>query len=907
MPERVFLGWDRPLLGLLTGWLLARRDELAGTLVVVPTAQGGRRLREALAEAAGSLLAPRVVTPGHFLRTEEAAPESVELLAWVEVLESIRDWEPYAAAFPVSPGEGEAAGWALGLARSLAGLRSSLQENALTLADAARRLSATVEAERWTVLAEFEKLVERRLGQWGWSSRSEVLARLKPEAGEGIRRIVFAGVPDFPSAVLRRLNGSFVPVTVLIGAPASEQEAFDDYGRPLADSWSERLIAWPGFSQGSVGLTADPRQQAAEALRLVAAARTGSGDLALGSADAQTAGELVRSFGRAGWVLHDPSQALASPLSRWLGGWRNYLANPNAAAAIDLLGFPQSGFLAGGRRAQRVEALSYARDKWLARDRDDMVASTSLTLREREQERLALAASTLETLGNIRLAFLGDGFFQGMRRLLEMIDRGGERSGEVLEVLEWLDEAEPLGDQVRRDPAFWIDVLRATLPDQPLPPPEDRVLDVQGWLELFHEPGRHLVICGMNEGMVPSRASTDAWLPEGTRKILNLSYDGSRAARDAYLLTAMIESRREGGRVDLLLAKSGNGGESLLPSRLLLSAPEAELPGRVGQLFREIEPPDSSLAWTLDEAWKWRPVLEEKDARISVTAFSDYLSCPFRFYLKHVAGMSEPEPERVEWNARDFGNVAHIVLERWALDEEARDFAKPEAIEAWMKEALDRAIAERFGKRVPLAVRIQRESMQQRLAWFARVQAAERAGGWQIEEVEKKIEIEIDGVKVVGRVDRIERHEDGRRRVLDYKTGASGGAVESAHRTGIVAATRLPAHLEGVPEILCTDASGKPKRWRNLQVPFYSAALAEVDELGYFSLGATEGEVKLSVWEDFSQADRDSALACARWVIGKVRERVFWPPAEKTDFDDYQSLSLGRTLGETVIWQGGAA
>jgi hypothetical protein len=37
-----------------------------------------------------------------------------------------------------------------------------------------------------------------------------------------------------------------------------------------------------------------------------------------------------------------------------------------------------------------------------------------------------------------------------------------------------------------------------------------------------------------------------------------------------------------------------------------------------------------------------------------------------------------------------------------------------------------------------------------------------------------------------------------------------------------------------------------------------------------------------------------------------VRERVFWPPAEKTDFDDYQTLSLGRTLGDTVIWQGGA-
>ncbi len=110
-----------------------------------------------------------------------------------------------------------------------------------------------------------------------------------------------------------------------------------------------------------------------------------------------------------------------------------------------------------------------------------------------------------------------------------------------------------------------------------------------------------------------------------------------------------------------------------------------------------------------------------------------------------------------------------------------------------------------------------------------------------------------------------------------------------------------------MPEILCTGADGKPKRWKNLQVALYSVALGDIDELGYFALGATEGDVKLALWDDFSKADRDSAEACARWVIGKVRERVFWPPAEKAEYDDYAVLSLGRSLDETVAWQGGAA
>ena len=90
-------------------------------------------------------------------------------------------------------------------------------------------------------------------------------------------------------------------------------------------------------------------------------------------------------------------------------------------------------------------------------------------------------------------------------------------------------------------------------------------------------------------------------------------------------------------------------------------------------------------------------------------------------------------------------------------------------------------------------------------------------------------------------------------------------------------------------------------------MPLYSAALADVAELGYFSLGTTEADVKLSLWESFSRCDRDSAMACAEWVIGKVRDRVFWPPAEKADFDDYAVLSLGRALGEAILWNGGAA
>ena len=210
---------------------------------------------------------------------------------------------------------------------------------------------------------------------------------------------------------------------------------------------------------------------------------------------------------------------------------------------------------------------------------------------------------------------------------------------------EWLDATAPVAGLVKRDVVFWLDLLLASLGSVGEVAPEDRVLDVLGWVELLFEPGAHLVVCGMNEGMVPARESTDAWLPEGTRRVLGLSHGETRAARDAYLLTAMLKAREAEGRVDLLLAKASGSGDALLPSRLLLAAEGKELARRVQLLFREVEPPDSGLAWTLEEEWQWRPRVEEPREKLSVTAFSDYLACPFRFYLKQVLRMGQT-PER---------------------------------------------------------------------------------------------------------------------------------------------------------------------------------------------------------------------------------------------------------------------
>ncbi|MGC6425783.1 MAG: PD-(D/E)XK nuclease family protein [Akkermansiaceae bacterium] len=901
LPERHFMGWDRPFGAALVDWLWERKEELSGMLIVVPTAQSGRRIREQLAER-GAVLAPRVVTTGFLMRPDDFAPESVETLAWSEVFSGVKNWNDYRAVFPVAP---EGQNWELGLAKAMVQVRAGLQENGLLFGSAAKWLEESPEAERWQNLAKLERQVEELLKKWGFQSKNAWLARGELSFPPEVEQVVLAGVLDLPRVGEAILEKSGLPVRIVL--TGEDHEEFDAWGRPVLE-WNEREVDWP--EQGSVTLAGDSSQQAMVALEKVADGGMNSGEVVLGTGDEEVSTEFVQAFGRSGWVVHDPGSGKPSPLAGWLHAWRRYLGSDEVGEVLNLLAFPQSGAMAKGKRAQRAMALSQLRDEWLVRSTED-IERVLVLMRERlEQERsertkrrlefqlesAQLALGTMTHFESWRAPFIGAKDFHGaMRRLLAVVDPEDEAG-----VFDWLDETAPVAKKVKRKASFWLELLLQSLSQIPDEVPDGRVLDVQGWLELLHDPAPHLVVCGMNEGRIPGKASTDTWLPEVIRKELKLAHDGARAARDAYILTALMRTRETGGRVDLIAGKSTMSGDVLQPSRLLLAAKGQELARRVKVLFQEVEPADTGLAWTLEDQWKWRPRVIEPKSRVSVTNISAYLTCPFRYYLERVVGMSTPEPERVEWSSRDFGNVMHDVLEAWGSDEVARDFEDPNELEKWFFASLDEVVASRFGGSVPLAVQFQIESMRQRFSWMSKEQAKIRAAGWRVIEVEKEFSIEIEGTTLTGKIDRIDQHVSGAIRVLDYKTGIKAKDVMKEHLGGIKS---LPVHLEGVDDVLAPSGD----RWTNVQVPLYAAALERVDEAGYFALGETEAAVKLSLWADFGEAEKDSALKCSAWVLKQIREQVFWPPAAKEKWGTFSDLSYGRPLEDAVEWNGGVA
>ena len=251
--EREFLNPQVPLVLEVAQWLGGEaRRSAAGVavldfmMVVVPTQQAGRRLRQALAETLGACVPPRIVLPAQLVVASEetgleVASEAEELGLLAKFLTGLR-LEEYGALFPNQETEGTFA-WALGVARQLRELWGILGENGLLMTDVAERIGeiipdemAGIEEERWWDLARIEEAFFAALEARGKMSRAAARKRAveSPAAPEGVERIVLPALADALPAlygVLDTLRGR-VAVTVLIHAERSRD------GSTLAARWS---------------------------------------------------------------------------------------------------------------------------------------------------------------------------------------------------------------------------------------------------------------------------------------------------------------------------------------------------------------------------------------------------------------------------------------------------------------------------------------------------------------------------------------------------------------------------------------------------------------------------------------------------------------------------------------------
>ncbi len=917
---------------LAHGWPGDAPLDLADLLVIVPTRQSGRRLRESLAAHAAmrgqAVFPPKVVLPETLATlgapTDGLATRLEQQLAWAGVLRGV-SLDDFRDVFPVDPPDRNFA-WAQRLATQLVRLQGTLAEAGLRIVDVPAVASAASaegdfpERARWQQLAELERRVDTVLAARNLRDpqAAKIAFAAAPVPLVGIARIAIIGTPDpLPLAltILKKYAAS-LPVTVLVCGPGAQLEPsafFDEWGRPLADVWASRQIHFSDFS-GRVDLCADPAEQAQRIVALARGYASPDGALAIGVADAEVLPPLENGLARAGVAAFNPE---GNPRRRdgfyaLLEALAALAAEPSFEAAAALLRCPDVlAWLSGRARNGRFSAAELL-SEW-DRLHDEHLPPTLAAARAHADEFKPVVAAALTALAELRDTLTTGEFPANAAATLTLIfserriDIGTELAGSAEAWTELLRESDrALAAFSKSGVALalsekWELVLGPFADERHAGEKTPGALDLLGWLELLWEDAPHLVVAGFNDGNVPDAVAGDVFLPEALRARLGLKTNAVRFARDAYLLSALGAMRAAGGRLDLLLGKTSAAGDPRRPSRLLLRCADAELPARVTQLFRAVESAEPSLAWS--RAWQLTPRKVTPPARVSVTAFKDYLACPFRFYLRHALRMRRVEPTKAELDALDFGTLMHAALQQLGEDAGLRDCVEADVIRDFLLTRFERVVRARYGADLTLPLVVQFESARQRLRAAAVVEARERADGWRTERVEWKFEFPLGGVTVSGKIDRIDRHLDGRVRVLDYKTSDTAKEPFKAH------VRSEKADDEARPEwFRFVDTEGKSRVWADLQLPLYRRAVAaewgDAVACGYFNLPKAAGESAVAVWEDFSRELQADAERCAEGAAAAITAGVFWPPVEiKTRDDEEWAELFHQGAAASVAWE----
>ena len=477
---------------------------------------------------------------------------------------------------------------------------------------------------------------------------------------------------------------------------------------------------------------------------------TPAGELLLALADAAASDfapvELIA-------LLSHPYVATEARLP-WLDRVRELdlaLRGPRPAAGLAMLDALLRGRVAEAKAGTREHAARAELHRWWSGAVMPMLSTLSLRFAGGAAVDLATMLATLrETLSALAEARLWTGVAgRALAALFEAVERDAGEIGAPI------------------DPRELVPLLSGLMRDVAVRPPQGGHprLFIWGLIEARLQRADRMILAGLNEGQWPQPPSPDPWLAPMMRRRLGLPGIDRPSGLAAHDFASAL------GADEVLITRAARQGTSpTVASRLLL-----RLQALVGEQATLADSARyAALADSLDRCDTPRPVArpapappaERRPRKLSVTEVDTLLADPFAFYMRSALALrpldgldAEPTPA---WR----GTLVHDVLERWLK-------AGPQsvdAVDALLDEALERPSIS------PVLRALWAPRLRPALRWAVEemVGAANASGRRAIVAAsEARGSVEVDGIVLSGKADRIDRLADGGLAVIDYKTGSS--------------------------------------------------------------------------------------------------------------------------------------
>jgi ATP-dependent helicase/nuclease subunit B len=274
---------------------------------------------------------------------------------------------------------------------------------------------------------------------------------------------------------------------------------------------------------------------------------------------------------------------------------------------------------------------------------------------------------------------------------------------------------------------------------------------VMGLLETRGIAFEGVVVIDFNEGYVPHKSEKDLFLNTKTREYAGLPSTHDRESLQKHYYSILFN------RAKKVAIGCVQNAESV-PSRFLLQLYIKSTPAHYR--YEEVLFPTPHFNERIIETYE-----SEYDftaAPLSASGIKTFLSCKRSFYYRYIEHIREHELPRDLSQERDVGNELHSVLDK--LYTQYDSYSSVSAI----KDSLRRLWEEKHSDD-PLE-RYMRELWINKLDDFYEAEVSRFGLGARVLFREKELSREVDGIRLVGRIDRIDEN-GGKLEVIDYKSG----------------------------------------------------------------------------------------------------------------------------------------